>query len=397
MSDKLDELLKDALTPSEEPSVWLNQSIVRKAKGDNIMKKPFFKTMPVAAALAIGILAAGSLTTYAAWKYLSVEQVAEDVGDEKLADTFRDKNGTISVNESQISGNYKVTLKEIASGKNLSDFMVTEDDGTIRDDRTYAVVSIEKKDGSAMPDTSDDDYGKVPILVTPFIKGEAPWQMNIFYMNAGASTTVKNGVMYQIIDCDNLEAFAGRGVYLGVLDDQFVDNTSYAIDKETGEITPKKDYDGMNILFNLPLDKSKADEEAANKQLAQWRGDAEGDDAEQEDTEDQEQADEEDWTPEKVMKECSLIKESVQKVKADKDGYVSLNWKYQGGSGSTEMLVETKDGVFADVIKEGKYGTPEATTILGSTGSGEDALIETLTCEKDGTYTFALYRPGKEK
>ena len=60
------------------------------------MKKPFFKTMPVAAALAIGILAAGSLTTYAAWKYLSVEQVAEDVGDEKLADTFRDKNGTIS-------------------------------------------------------------------------------------------------------------------------------------------------------------------------------------------------------------------------------------------------------------------------------------------------------------
>ena len=45
MSDKLDELLKDALTPSEEPSVWLNQSIVRKAKGDNIMKKPDRKSV----------------------------------------------------------------------------------------------------------------------------------------------------------------------------------------------------------------------------------------------------------------------------------------------------------------------------------------------------------------
>lgn len=396
MSDKLDKLLKDALTPSEEPSVWLNQSIVRKAKGDNIMKKPFFKTMPVAAALGIGILAAGSITTYAAWKYLSVEQVAEDIGDEKLADTFREKDATISVNESQSDGNYKVTLKEIVSGKNLSDFLVTDDSGEIRDDRTYAVVSIEKKDGQAMPDTSDDDYGEVPILVTPFIKGEAPWQMNIFYMNAGASTTVKNGIMYQVIDCDNLEVFAKRGVYLGVLSEQFVDNTSFGFDEKTGEITPKEDYEGMNLLFDLPLDESKADEEAAKKQLAQWRGEAESDDAESEGTEEQKQADEE-WTPEKVMKECSLIKESVQKLKADKDGYVSYKWKYEGDSGSGEILAETDDGVFSHVIKKNKYGTPDAIMILGSAGTGEDALIETLTCEKDGTYTFALYRPNKAK
>lgn len=274
MSDKLEELLKDALTPSEEPSVWLNQSIVRKAKEDNLMKKSFFKTLPVVAALAIGILAVGSLTTYAAWKYLSAEQVAEDLGDKKLTDTFQSKDGTISINESQISGDYKVTLKEIVSGKNLSDFLVTEDNGEIRDDRTYVVVSIEKKDGTAMPDTSDDDYDKVPILVTPFIKGEAPWQMNIFYMNSGASTMVKNGIMYRIIDCDNLEVFAKRGVYLGVLDEQFVNNTSYAIDKETGEITPKKSYDGMNLLFNLPLDKSKGNEDAAERQLAHWKGEA---------------------------------------------------------------------------------------------------------------------------
>jgi len=288
MSDRLEQLLKDALTRSEEPSVWLNQSIVRKAKGENKMKKPFFKTMPVAAALAIGILAAGSITTYAAWKYLSAEQVAEDFGDKKLAETFRDKNDTISINESQSHGNYKVTLREIVSGKNLSDLFVSEDNGEIRDDRTYAVVSIEKKDGTAMPDTMDDDYGEVTFLVTPFIRGEAPWQMNIFYMNGGSQAMVKDGIEYRIIDCDNLEAFAKRGVYLGVLDEQFVNNSSFGIDEKTGEITPKKDYEGMNLLFNLPLDESKADEDAAEKQLAQWRGDEESDAEDSDDTADKE-------------------------------------------------------------------------------------------------------------
>lgn len=291
MSDRLDDLLKEALTPSEEPSVWLNQSIVRKAKGDNIMKKPFFKTVPVVAALGIGILAAGSLTTYAAWKYLSVEQVAEDLGDKKLADTFRDKNGTISINQSQSYGNYKVTLKEIVSGKNLSDYLVSKEDGEIREDRTYAVISIEKKDGTAMPHTSDDDYDEVPFLVTPFIKGEAPWQMNVFYMNGGAQTMVKDGIMYRILDCDNLEAFAERGVYIGVLNDNFVNNASYDFDQKTGEIMPKKDYDGMNLLFNLPLDKSKGNEEAAEKQLAEWRGDAESDDVEGSDEKNAEELD----------------------------------------------------------------------------------------------------------
>ena len=109
------------------------------------------------------------------------------------------------------------------------------------------------------------------------------------------------------------------------------------------------------------------------------------------------QGDEEKWTPEKVKNECSIIKESIQKLKADKDGYVAYEWKYEGSSGSATMLVETNDGAFDNVIKEGKYGTPDATKILGSTSAGEDVLIETLTCEKEGTYTFALYRPNKAK
>lgn len=399
MSDRLDDLLKEALTPSEEPSVWLNQSIVRKAKGDNIMKKPFFKTVPVVAALGIGILAAGSLTTYAAWKYLSVEQVAEDLGDKKLADTFRDKDGTISINQSQSYGNYKVTLKEIVSGKNLSDYLVSKEDGEIREDRTYAVISIEKKDGTAMPHTSDDDYDEVPFLVTPFIKGEAPWQMNVFYMNGGAQTMVKDGIMYRILDCDNLEAFAERGVYIGVLNDNFVNNASYDFDQKTGEITPKKDYDGMNLLFNLPLDKSKGNEEAAENQLAEWRGDAESDDVEGSDGKNAEELDanSQNWTIERLQKECTLVKKSVQKLKADKDGYLSYNWDYNGDSGNGQILAEKDNGgAFADIIREGKYGMPDGSVIIGYAGA-EDSMIQVITREKDGTYTFALYIPKTSK
>lgn len=80
------------------------------------MKIPFFKTAPVAAAAIIGILAAGSLTTYAAWKFFSAEQVAEIAGDTKLANAFMGE-GAISVNESQSYGDYKVTLLGTTSGK----------------------------------------------------------------------------------------------------------------------------------------------------------------------------------------------------------------------------------------------------------------------------------------
>ena len=43
MSDKLDDLLKNALVPSEEPSAWLNKRIIQIAKGDITMRKPFYK------------------------------------------------------------------------------------------------------------------------------------------------------------------------------------------------------------------------------------------------------------------------------------------------------------------------------------------------------------------
>ncbi len=55
MDGKIDDLLKEALIPSEKPDAKLNQEILRKAAEVNNMRKPFFKTIPVVAAIAAGM------------------------------------------------------------------------------------------------------------------------------------------------------------------------------------------------------------------------------------------------------------------------------------------------------------------------------------------------------
>ncbi len=381
MSDKLDDLLKNALTPSEEPGACLNKRIIQIAKGDITMRKPFFKSARIAIAAVAAVLAAGSITTYAAWKYLSMDEVAKEVKNDKLAEAFQGKDA-IRINESQTYGDYKVTLLGSASGKSLTKFY---SNGIEHDDRTYVVSAIEKKDGSAMP----KDVGASDFLVTPFIKGEKPWQCNIFYMNGGASTFVKDGVLYCLSEWDNYEVFAKRGVYLGVLDETFCDNQSYNFDEKTGEITRNEDYKGLNALFVVPMDESKADEEAADALLEQWQKEAEGDDEEDAsadentDSSNEEASFEEDekWDIERIQKEAVLIKNSVKTVKADKDGmlYYSYNWK--GHEGSWRV---SEDNLF----REGQTGLSEC---FESTSGSDVEVFVTFFRNEDGTVTISLY------
>ena len=236
MSGKIDDLLKEALIPLKKPDVQLNQKILRKAMEGNNMRRPFLKTVPVMAAAAVAVLTAGSLTAYGAWKYLAAEQVAEEASGKKLADAFKEK-GSVNINESQEYGDYKITLMGTVSGDKIGDYFIEdEENGVIYTDRTYSVISIEKKDGSPMPDTSDDDYEN-KFLVSPFIKGEDPAFLNVYYMDGGCTSFVKDGVEYRLADYDNIEAFADRGVYIGVLGDVFYDREAYNFDKKTGEIT----------------------------------------------------------------------------------------------------------------------------------------------------------------
>ena len=383
MSDKLDDLLKNALALSEEPSAWLNKRIIQIAKGDITMRKPFYKTARIAIAAAAVVLAAGGVTTYAAWKYLSMEEVAQEVKDDKLAKAFQGK-GTIHINESQTYGKYKVTLIGVTSGKDLTEYYMADGDGTKYEDRTYAVTAIENKDGSPMPkDSAGTDF-----LVTPLIKGERPWQCNIFYMNGGSSSFVKDGILYYLSEWDNFEVFAKRGVYLGVLDSGFLDNTVFDFDEKTAEITRNKDYKGINALFTVPMDESKADEAAADALLEKWQQDTGGDEGEGSAAEDSEPLDglEEEvkkWDIDRIQKEAVLVKDSVKTVKADKDGLLNYSWKWNGYGGSISVSEK-------EIFKKGQAGMSELYGVVNGDGE-KDLIFETYCRNEDGTVTFSIY------
>lgn len=74
--------------------------------------------------------------------------------------------------------------------------------------------------------------------------------------------------MYRLIECDGVEMFADRGVYLAISSGSAFYNTdAFAFDESTGEITARTDYKGASLLFDLPLDKSKSDHAKAEAYL----------------------------------------------------------------------------------------------------------------------------------
>jgi hypothetical protein len=96
-------------------------------------------------------------------------------------------------------------------------------------------------------------------------------------MNGSYMGKVIDGVLYRIIECDNVELFADKDLYLAVSDTAFFSRNAYDYDEETGLITANAAYVGTNILFDLKLDSSKADPvkaEAYIKQLEdEWNQD----------------------------------------------------------------------------------------------------------------------------
>lgn len=278
MSKRIDELLATALTPDVQPERALNEQILRRAKEEAQMKKEMKnsfkmsgkrsgKRMAVAAAIAAAVLAVGGGTTYAAWRYLTPQESAVALKDKKLADAFSGEDAIV-VNETHTYGDYRTTLIGIVSGKELTDHAMTAG-GEVRADRSYWLLAIEHADGTPMPDTGSPEYGKETFLTSPFIQGLEPWKYNIYTFGGGYSEFVQDGVMYRMAECDNLEVFADREVYLCLADENSaaVINKAYNYNETNGKITRNEAYDGCNALFTLPLDRAKADPEKAESYL----------------------------------------------------------------------------------------------------------------------------------
>lgn len=386
---KINDILKLALTPNEEPDVRLNQNILLQAKEANRMEKKSinkFAAVALSAALVLGI---GSVSIYAAKKLMLPGEVAEDLNSGGILDAFSGEDA-ILINETQSYGGIDVTLYGVVSGKNLSEFKTESDDG-IHDDRTYAVVSIQKSDKTPLPSSSEDSYSDYSFLVSPYIQGLNPAFYNSFTLLGGYSELEKNGVYYRISECDNIEMFADHKIYLGVSQGTFYDNNAYCFDETTGYITRNEAYEGLNALFELPLDPLKADPKAAAKFVKSLESepneDTETEAGDKTDTDQEVASFISKLTPETIEDYAKLVEDSVITAMPDEEGYFSYQYKIKGrSSGNGKVNVK-------DIFPDNKPGMCDQYSYDYSDDGLDSLVIEVYTLNEDGSVTFAIYIP----
>lgn len=372
-AEKWDRVLKQSLAADEEPEAALNQAVVNRYAEGRTRKPVYRRKISVALLTAIFTLAMG-VTAFGATHLFSSKQVAEHLGESVLADAFESPDA-VEINRAVVSGGYDITLQGIVSGAGLSAFKSSVPG--IAPDRTYAVVSIAREDGLPMPAAADPAYGEVPFFVSPLIKGEKPWQLNIFTMHGGYGETVMDGVMYRLIECDGVEMFADRGVYLAVSSgSSFFEKDAFDYNESTGEVSPNKNYKGASVLFDLPLDKSKADPAKAEAYLRELLPEPKAGDTQAAAEAGKETADAkvpvsdeeaalarqvEEWK--KKIPVGKVIPDSVKEVTSDDKGQIA--YEYDGWSAKLSV-----DQLFA----EGQTGMSDAIQVSGD-GKGYKALV----------------------
>ena len=349
----MDELLKQNLLSDCVPDESLNASILEKAKETQTMKHKTFRS-GAAAAAAIAILAVGSVSAYAAYRYLTPSQVADEITDGgALAKAFESKDAVL-VNETQKTAGYDITLMGLVSGKDLMPVAPEDSLDSINKEKTYAVLAIAKEDGSPMPGMQDDDYQI--FCASALVKGKSFMDVNNGTLNAGAYAFEQDDVQYQILECDNLEIFANIGVYVGVVEDFGEESHAFTMDKETGEYRVDESYDGMKALFTIPLDKSKADDAAA----------------------------------EKFFQEIEA-EDAQEFLKQHAEVYFRETYTLNENEG---LCVQTNAGE-AEYDKDTlpKEAGVETVSAFSSDGTLAGTFGDSITKNEDGTYTYTVYRP----
>ncbi|SNS92668.1 hypothetical protein SAMN05446037_10286 [Anaerovirgula multivorans] len=256
--DSIDLLLKRTLNSTHSPDEVLNQKIKKRMKEKMNMERTRRKSVYKVSLIASLLIIVMSVGAFAAWNYLSPDELAEHFEYSVLSEAFKGEDA-ILINKSETSGEYKFTLMGIVSGKGLG-LTSFSDDYDIDTEESYIAVAIEKLNGK-MPDIQSEEYGNERFFISPLIKGLIPWHVNVASLDIGGyNESVIDGVQYRLISCSSIEMFADRGIYLAVSSGgDFYDTNAFTFDFESGEIIPNPDFDGVNVIFDLPIDKAKAD------------------------------------------------------------------------------------------------------------------------------------------
>ena len=192
---------------------------------------------------------------------------------------------------------------------------------------------------------------------------------------------MKDGVLYWLLETDNIEMFAEHTIYLGVTDSLSSIGEAYSYHEDSGKIEKNQEYSGVNALFTLPIDKSKASEEEAKRYMDSLMNGEDMDETEKE----QMKEDEEFFnslTLDNIEDYAIKVEGTEQTVKPDKNGIVEYDYKLKDeGSGKINMWI--------DNVSNYEVGQ----LIISGCGKREKGEIFTiLVYNGNDTFTGAVYR-----
>lgn len=302
-----------------------------------------------AAAAALCCLCAGGVA--AAGHFLAPTQVAQQMEQRDLSALFAGPDA-VQVEETQQAGDYTVTLLGLTSGANVTEYWSSDWKETDAPrGRSYAVLAVSRRDGTPMADLDAEtpDVTVSNSLVSPVLGApDCPlMDYNVYTMNGARRDLVEEGVHYILVETDLLEPFADKNPQLAVVlnsTDGISDLLNgYTQDPETGTIAPKAGMESRCLLFDLPIDESKADPEQAAALRDQWLGTGV---AAEENADGQDLLDDfATITPEQVRAQGTL--QSTETVSIT-DGVYGMGWYYGDGgfqAGAADWEPEEKDRV----------------------------------------------------
>lgn len=325
--------------------------------------------MAAAIAAAFCLLAGGAA---AAGYLMTPRQVAEELQLESLADAF-DTPDAVYINETQSAAGYHVTLLGLVSGEALSNYW-SSDWGETPPQRSYALLVVAHSDGTPMPaqGAEEEEFTPTESLVSPLVQGEPMVDCNLFTLHGARYDLSKNDVHYILMECNNVEPFADRTVYLAVQQGAFPNERAYTMNETTGLYTANRDFEGYNFLFTLPLDPGKADPAQAAEIARTWTEPAKQAPADPDGAADNPLAAYLALTPDEVKTQGTLLTTETVAVSS---GLHGRGWYYG------------QDGF----LKEGwPYGENCIVAQIAESGEGAEAIL--FTHNADETLTVESYR-----
>lgn len=217
------------------------------------------KTVRRSTLLAAALAALLTVSAVAAAVWLTPSQVADQVREPLLAAAF-DSADAITVNETVETGDYRVTLLGLVTGKDLS---VWNPDAEAA--HTYAVLTLRRTDGTSL----DETFDFAGHTLTPLVAGFALREVNNWTLGSFAQGFARDGAYYYLLDTQDLEMFADHTVYLAFYEGSDVPSPDRFDAAEDGTIRFREDVEGAHALFTLPLDPDRADPAAVEAFLGQ--------------------------------------------------------------------------------------------------------------------------------